>query len=60
MPPPGRAPEARRVIGRLLGLGANDYELEYGIAEAYASLGDLDHSLVWLEKAFGERSVRYY
>jgi len=52
----GRAPEARRVIGRLLGLGANDYELEYGIAEAYASLGDLDQTLVWLEKAFGERS----
>jgi hypothetical protein len=37
-------------------LGANDYELEYGIAEAYGSLGDLDHTLMWLEKAFGERS----
>ena len=53
-------PDAPRIrvarFERLLRLEAKDYDLEYGIAEAYASRGDLDHTLFWLEKAFSERS----
>lgn len=52
----GRARDARRALDRLLRLNADDYELAFGIAEAYASLGDVDHTLLWLEKAFAERS----
>jgi TolB-like protein/Flp pilus assembly protein TadD len=52
----GRARDARRTLDRLLRLNADDYELAFGIAEAYASLGDVDHTLLWLEKAFAERS----
>jgi len=46
----------RRALDRLLRLDAHHYELAYGIAEAYASLGDVDSTLLWLEKAFLERS----
>lgn len=52
----GRAGDARRTLDRLLRLNADDYEIAFSLAESYASLGDVDQTVRWLEKAFAERS----
>jgi DNA-binding winged helix-turn-helix (wHTH) protein/TolB-like protein/Tfp pilus assembly protein PilF len=52
----GRRGEARNMLERLIRLAKNDYGLTFNVASVYASMGDVDRMLPWLEKAFTERS----
>ena len=37
-------------------LARNDYAIAFNVATVYASMGDVDGMLPWLERAFAERS----
>lgn len=52
----GRRGEARDMLERLIRLAKNDYGLAFNVASVYASMGDVDRMLPWLETAFSERS----
>jgi DNA-binding winged helix-turn-helix (wHTH) protein/TolB-like protein len=53
----GRTPEAREELRRALELEKKQYVPALDIAGIYASLGDLDESIPWLERAFVDRST---
>jgi eukaryotic-like serine/threonine-protein kinase len=53
----GNRPEAAKVLDQLQALGTQRYVPPFAIAMIYAGLGDKDQALVWLEKAYTERSV---
>ncbi len=53
----GRIDEARRELARLLTLARQRYVPAYDIAVVYASLGDHEAALDWLDKAVEERST---
>jgi len=50
----GRREEALAIVSALLALAKQRYVSPYGIASIYASLGDTDMALDWLEKAHAE------
>ena len=52
----GRQAEARERIAALVRLAKNDFGLATLVAASYASLGDVNAAIPWLEKAFEERS----
>ena len=52
----GRVDEANAVLERLDDLAKSRYVAPIERAYVYASLGDLDRSFEWLEKAYDERS----
>jgi DNA-binding winged helix-turn-helix (wHTH) protein/TolB-like protein/Tfp pilus assembly protein PilF len=52
----GRKAEARQTAERLERQAQQDFGLSSIVASAYASTGDVDAMLPWLEKAFAERS----
>jgi DNA-binding winged helix-turn-helix (wHTH) protein/TolB-like protein/Tfp pilus assembly protein PilF len=52
----GRKAEARQTADRIRRQAQQDFGLSYTVAAAYASTGDVDAMLPWLEKAFAERS----
>jgi DNA-binding winged helix-turn-helix (wHTH) protein/TolB-like protein/tetratricopeptide (TPR) repeat protein len=52
----GRKAEARRTADRIRRQAQQDFGLSYTVASAYASAGDVDAMLPWLEKAYAERS----
>jgi tetratricopeptide (TPR) repeat protein len=52
----GRRGEARDMVERLIRLAKNDYGLAFNVASVYASIGDVERMLPWLETAFTERS----
>ena len=52
----GRRGEARDMLERLIRLAKNDYGLAFNVASVYASMGDVEPMLPWLEKAYAERS----
>jgi DNA-binding winged helix-turn-helix (wHTH) protein/TolB-like protein/Flp pilus assembly protein TadD len=53
----GRRAEARHMLERLIRLAADDYGLAFDVASIYASEGDVDAMLPWLERAYAERSA---
>jgi DNA-binding winged helix-turn-helix (wHTH) protein/TolB-like protein/tetratricopeptide (TPR) repeat protein len=53
----GRRAEAIEEIDRLVALSRERYVSAYDIASIYAALGDNDQTLVWLERAFDDRST---
>ena len=52
----GRLAEAQQVLDQLKGRTTRPNASPIGIAIIYAGLGDNDRSLLWLEKAYEERS----
>jgi hypothetical protein len=50
----GKPANVHRVLDRLL-KQAYSRHAEFQVAEAYASIGDVEHMLPWLEKAFAVR-----
>ena len=52
----GRAGEARAVADEMDQLSKRRFVTAYGMALAYAGLGEREHAFAWLEKAFAERS----
>jgi len=44
------------MLERLIRLARNDYGLAFNVASVYASMGDVEQMLPWLETAFTERS----
>ncbi len=52
----GRTAEARHAIQELLKLSAHQTVDPAGIAWAYAGMKDKDHTLLWLNKAYEQRS----
>jgi DNA-binding winged helix-turn-helix (wHTH) protein/TolB-like protein/Tfp pilus assembly protein PilF len=52
----GRRAEARGALERLIRLARGDYGLAFNVATVYASMGDMERALPWLETAFTERS----
>jgi TolB-like protein/DNA-binding winged helix-turn-helix (wHTH) protein/Tfp pilus assembly protein PilF len=52
----GRRAEALAVLERLRDLSATRYVSPYSVALVHAGLGDRDHALSWLNKAYDERS----
>jgi serine/threonine protein kinase/tetratricopeptide (TPR) repeat protein len=52
----GRRAEAQHALERLIRLARNDYAIAFNVATVYASMGDVDGMLPWLERAFAERS----
>jgi TolB-like protein/DNA-binding winged helix-turn-helix (wHTH) protein/tetratricopeptide (TPR) repeat protein len=52
----GRRAEALAVLERLRDLSATRYVSPYSVALVHAGLGDRDHALGWLNKAYDERS----
>jgi tetratricopeptide (TPR) repeat protein len=53
----GKTNQARNVLEDLEGRTGQQYVPAYAIALVYAGLGDNDHALVWLEKAYEDRST---
>jgi TolB-like protein/Tfp pilus assembly protein PilF len=51
----GRPTEARALLDEVLEAAARRYVPCHNIAEAYIGLGEKDHALEWLEKAYEER-----
>jgi TolB-like protein/DNA-binding winged helix-turn-helix (wHTH) protein/tetratricopeptide (TPR) repeat protein len=51
-----RHPEVRKVLGQLKELSNRNYVPPYNVAWIYAALGEKDHALAMLEKAYDERS----
>jgi len=51
----GRRDESLQIVDRLLETAKIRYVSPYGIASIYASLGDVEPALDWLEKAHSER-----
>jgi serine/threonine protein kinase/tetratricopeptide (TPR) repeat protein len=54
----GRQSEAFKEIGKLREMSKQRYVAPYSLAIIYASLGDRDNALQWLEKAYEDRSTR--
>jgi tetratricopeptide (TPR) repeat protein len=52
----GRRAEVRQMLERLILLAKDDYGLAFNVASVYASMGDVERMLPWLEKAYDERS----
>jgi TolB-like protein/DNA-binding winged helix-turn-helix (wHTH) protein/Tfp pilus assembly protein PilF len=52
----GRRAEALAMLEGLRHLSATRYVSPYSIALVHAGLGDRDHALAWLDKAYAERS----
>ena len=52
----GRTKEARDILGKLLEMSERTYIPAYDIAVVHLGLGEKDHALEWLNKAFSERS----
>ena len=52
----GRRAEALTMLESLRDLSATRYVSPYSIALVHAGLGDRDHALGWLNKAYDERS----
>jgi tetratricopeptide (TPR) repeat protein len=53
----GRQREAREELGRLLKLSTERHVQALDIATVYASLGEKDNAMQWLERAFADRST---
>ena len=53
----GRRSEALKEIDKLQELSKQRYVAPYNLALIYASLGDKDNALEWLEKAYEDRST---
>ena len=53
----GNTNQARNVLEDLEGRTGQQYVPAYAIALVYAGFGDNDHALVWLEKAYEDRST---
>jgi DNA-binding winged helix-turn-helix (wHTH) protein/TolB-like protein/Flp pilus assembly protein TadD len=53
----GKLTQARDVLRDLEGRTSQPYVPAYAIALVYAGLGDNDHALTWLQKAFDDRST---
>jgi DNA-binding winged helix-turn-helix (wHTH) protein/TolB-like protein/Flp pilus assembly protein TadD len=53
----GHPDEARAELGRLLELSHRQYVPALDIASVYASLGDVQNALTWLDRAYEERST---
>jgi DNA-binding winged helix-turn-helix (wHTH) protein/TolB-like protein/predicted Zn-dependent protease len=53
----GRRDEALEEIARLQALSTQRYVAPYNLALVYASLGDTEKALEWLEKAYKDRST---
>jgi DNA-binding winged helix-turn-helix (wHTH) protein/TolB-like protein/Tfp pilus assembly protein PilF len=53
----GRRSEALKEIAQLQALSKQGYVAPYNLAVIYASLGDTDQALAWLEKAYEDRST---
>lgn len=55
----GRTEDARSMIEQLKGLRGNRYYISpVGIASVYAGLGEIDETILWLEKGYEERSFQ--
>ncbi len=52
----GRTTEARALLDRLMQPSKKQYVSPFYVAIVYAGLGENDHALDWLEKAFADRS----
>jgi TolB-like protein/Tfp pilus assembly protein PilF len=53
----GRPVQARQVLGDLEGSSGEVYLPSYAIALVYAGLGENEHAITWLEKAYQDRST---
>jgi len=53
----GNANEARKVLQDLEGRTGQPYVPAYAIALVYAGLGENDHAISWLQRAFEDRST---
>jgi tetratricopeptide (TPR) repeat protein len=53
----GKTQEARRVLAQLTQLSKKRYVCPYEMATAYATLGDRDEAIRWLEKGVDVRSI---
>ena len=54
----GQTGEARKVVQRLRVRSATQFVSPFEIAEVYATLGDRDNAMVWLEKSYSQRESR--
>jgi TolB-like protein/DNA-binding winged helix-turn-helix (wHTH) protein/Flp pilus assembly protein TadD len=52
----GHRPEAQNILAELKGLSRRRYLSPANVARVYASLGDNEQALAWLEKAYNDRS----
>ena len=52
----GEERKARGILAELLGRRETQYVSAYEIAAVYAGLGERENALLWLERAYGERS----
>jgi len=52
----GRRPESLRILAELKELSLRRYLSPANIARVYASLGENEQALIWLEKAYNDRS----
>jgi TolB-like protein/Tfp pilus assembly protein PilF len=50
----GRLDDLRRLLEKLLSEVGKNHDLAIAVASAYANLGDRDHSMEWLERAYQE------
>jgi DNA-binding winged helix-turn-helix (wHTH) protein/TolB-like protein/Flp pilus assembly protein TadD len=53
----GKTDQARKVLQELEGRSAQQYVPAYAIALVYAGLGENDHSINWLQRAYEDRST---
>ena len=53
----GRKAEALSVIDQLQNVARQRYVSSYGLAQVYATLGDRQHAMKWLQSAYDERAV---
>jgi TolB-like protein/DNA-binding winged helix-turn-helix (wHTH) protein/Tfp pilus assembly protein PilF len=54
----GRSADAHRIIAELTNRSAREYVPPYALALVHAGLGDNEHAVEWLERAYEERSPR--
>jgi tetratricopeptide (TPR) repeat protein len=52
----GRRNDAQKMLVRLKAVADNRYVTPYGVALVYASIGDMDKTFEYLDRAFAERS----
>jgi tetratricopeptide (TPR) repeat protein len=55
----GRKAEALKILSQLQELSKQRYVPPYGIAQAYAAMGDLNQAFAWLEKAYEAHSYDF-
>lgn len=53
----GRTEQAKQVLKNLQNMDGRKYVPAYAIALVYAGLGDNDHAISWLQKAYDDRST---